>query len=262
MRTESSSEYEYVYVRKPINITVPMLGDLQARKNPFNKQLKAETLKDSERLKLLTARETKASILHSRTLSNFQYKPYTRLLSMQVQQPTQLITETSDSVVEDSSCWMTESESDSDDSYAPSIEETKEKIDKDNLPHPSVKSKQTLKSAHLSKEVEHNFAQIQKLTLATQEEIALKEVFLSYDSKYGRISNKTLVLDLDDTLIHTINPNFNYATINISHSNFKTVLYQDKETSNIYSVKVVVRPYAIQLLEELAPIFEIIVRIA
>ena len=260
MKTESTPEYEYVYIRKPINITVPMLGDLQACKNPFNRKLKAETLKNIKGMRLLTARETKATSLHSRTLSNYQHKPYTRLSSLQVQQPTQLITETSDSVIEDSCSWMTESESDSNDSFTPSIEEIKEKVDKESTPQSSSKFKSAVTSAVLSKEVEHNFAQIRKLTLPTPEEITSKEVILSYDPKSGRLSNKTLILDLDDTLIHTINPSFNYASINITHSNFKSTLYQDKETSSIYSIKVVVRPYAIPLLQELSSISEIIVR--
>lgn len=124
--------------------------------------------------------------------------------------------------------------------------------DSEHTPEPF--SKYTIE---LTKEVQHNFQQIQKGSVATSAEVASREVFLS--TAKSVLKKKTLILDLDDTLIHTINPNFNYATLQITHSNPKTLLYQDLTTSDVYSISVVIRPYAIQLLRDLSEIYEIVI---
>ena len=77
--------------------------------------------------------------------------------------------------------------------------------------------------------------------------------------KSKRSTNKTLLLDLDDTLVHTINTNFDYSMVNIDYNRAKTVIYKDDNSLNFTAIKVIVRPYAVKFLEELSKIYEIIV---
>eukprot|EP00826_Nyctotherus_ovalis_P057427 TRINITY_DN7846_c0_g1_i20.p1 TRINITY_DN7846_c0_g1~~TRINITY_DN7846_c0_g1_i20.p1 ORF type:complete len:187 (+),score=24.91 TRINITY_DN7846_c0_g1_i20:92-652(+) len=64
---------------------------------------------------------------------------------------------------------------------------------------------------------------------------------------------------MDDTLIHTLVPMFNYSKINVDYENAKTVVYEDSASSTLFSVQVIIRPYAIQLLQELSIIYEIVI---
>ncbi len=43
MKPTDNQEYEYVYVKRPLSIDVPAMGDMQARKNPFSKALNLGT---------------------------------------------------------------------------------------------------------------------------------------------------------------------------------------------------------------------------
>eukprot|EP00826_Nyctotherus_ovalis_P032132 TRINITY_DN2594_c0_g1_i2.p1 TRINITY_DN2594_c0_g1~~TRINITY_DN2594_c0_g1_i2.p1 ORF type:complete len:271 (-),score=18.88 TRINITY_DN2594_c0_g1_i2:311-1123(-) len=109
----------------------------------------------------------------------------------------------------------------------------------------------------MTREVEQNFSVMKYLRLGSIEEVKFKEVALGTKSK--RASDKTLILDLDGTLIYTLDPSLNYSAIDICHEQAKLVLYKDNNNSNEVSIKVLIRPHAIELLKELSKIYEIIV---
>lgn len=112
-------------------------------------------------------------------------------------------------------------------------------------------------TVQMTREVEHNFSVMKCLRLGSIEEVKFKEVALGAKSK--RASDKTLILDLDGTLIYTIDPSLNYSAIDICHEQAKVVLYKDNNNSNEVSIKVLIRPHAIELLKELSKVYEIIV---
>ena len=258
MRRLESPDFEYVYVRKPLKVAVPNLGDAQARKNPFNKIPRTVSLRETKQANFLSEQEAhEAAMLHSRTMFNYKNNvPCPRLDNTQVAQPCQLMTEVSDSLLEEASNWYTESDSDSEEDPAPNKdEECKEKIVKTE----TIASSLALPLSLISKEVEHNFLLIKKLTLATTEEVLARKVALGSICDPSKSKRKTLILDLDDTLIHTINPAFNYSSINVTHTDVKNILYQDGNGSTVFAIKVVIRPYAIQLLQELSSLYEIVV---
>lgn len=109
----------------------------------------------------------------------------------------------------------------------------------------------------LSQEVMFHFSAMRALPVTEVKEVEKRTVELGKKPKGS--SGKTLVLDMDDTLIHTLVPLFNYSRINVDHENAKTVIYEDSASSTLFSAKVIIRPYAIQLLQELSIIYEIVI---
>ncbi len=254
MESVGNKPSEWTYVRKPLNFVVPLLGDMQARKNPFARQHKTETMQVASRANLLSPVETEeCTKKHAKTMIHATAGTRGHLSMVQVPKPSQEPADLDSSALRDCLRWTSESSAELEES---SVAAEYEEFKQDSTPSASPSDSCR---AILSHEVQHNFFMLRKIPMAVPEEIALKAINLDYDSRAGRSSNKTLILDLDDTLIHTINPSFNYNSINITHTEFKTVLYKDAELPSIFSIRVVVRPYAIQLLEELSKIYEIIV---
>ena len=262
MKQRKSSEFEYVYVKKPLNVAVPFLGDMQARKNPFNKTLKMGTVSIKQSTPLLGYLEADQNKLRAKTMLACKRDKHPSLELLQVLKPSShQTTEMSESIVDDSCNWYTES--DTENGAEQTVEDLKSEQENDKSAG-RVAVLEGCKSgtnfrAKLTKEVEHNFALIRKLMLATPEDVAIKEIALRNDIRAGKISNKTLILDLDDTLIHSVNPGFNYSAINVTHKDFHTVIYKERGGPNFFSLKVVIRPHALRLLEELSAIYEIVV---
>eukprot|EP00826_Nyctotherus_ovalis_P032133 TRINITY_DN2594_c0_g2_i3.p1 TRINITY_DN2594_c0_g2~~TRINITY_DN2594_c0_g2_i3.p1 ORF type:complete len:340 (-),score=62.19 TRINITY_DN2594_c0_g2_i3:46-1065(-) len=103
----------------------------------------------------------------------------------------------------------------------------------------------------LNREVAFSFHAIRMMPLVFPRELAMRRVRLN--AKPRGSSGKTLILDLDDTLVHVLFPRFEYT--NINSKNLKVAAYE--EIKRI--LKVVIRPYAIKLLQELSEIYEIII---
>ena len=198
--------------------------------------------------------------MHSRTMFPAPHQKCPKADLIKVQEPSQQFTEVCDTVTESSCSWFTEGDQDTEphkDGYC----EDHKNTESEKAPSDTAQCVRAITSYNVtfSREVEHNFAILRKLLLATPEEVALKMLPLSNSETIGRTSKKTLFLDLDDTLVHTINPYFDYTSLNVAHTDVKTVLYQDSTTSEIFSIKVVVRPYAVQFLRELSSVYEIVV---
>lgn len=155
-----------------------------------------------------------------------------------MQRHVSLISEVSDTVTEDDCDWAFDSQIE-DDEKSCEEQEMKE-----------------FAKCELTREVQYNFTIMRLLNKATLEEIKAREVDLEL---VERKSNKTLVLDLDDTLIHMINPKFKYSSMNVCHASARTVIYKDQDTPTFNSIKIIIRPYALKLLEELSQLYEIVV---
>lgn len=253
-KCSQSDEYEVVFVKKSLHFTLPSLDNMHERKNPFNKTLKLGTMRPG----MVSPRGSpEPPIVHAQTMLSPAKTFSPRVFSSQVPQPISPLTEVSDSIVNTLSSWLSDSESDGESelnfSGEESVSSSKASIAQ---PHPSPGIYYTVP---LSKEVEFNFRQLQHLPSVTPGEILARSLRLPDKCLKDKRSNKTLLLDLDDTLIHTIDPNFNYAAKGVTHTGFRNLLYHDNASGQIYSIKVLVRPYAQQLLKELSSIYEIVV---
>ena len=108
----------------------------------------------------------------------------------------------------------------------------------------------------MTPEVEYNFNLMRKLDSTSTEEIKTKSVELSSRSKHS--SNKTLILDMDETLIHSVKSYLDYSKLNVTVDEARTLTYRDNDFT-FKNFKVFIRPHAIRLLKELSELYEIIV---
>jgi len=116
----------------------------------------------------------------------------------------------------------------------------------------------TYNKLQLTKEIEQNFDIMKCLRLSSIEEVKFKELNLPYP-KTRRTSDKTLILDLDNTLIYAVNPLLNYSAMDICCNKAESILINNNKNSDKLCVRIMIRPYAKELLKELSKIYEIIV---
>jgi hypothetical protein len=111
----------------------------------------------------------------------------------------------------------------------------------------------------VTKEIEYHFQQLEKIGFISMEEVAKKFTLLPELSPTIARTRKTLVLDLDDTLVHTIHPKLNYTSIRMNKADIKSVVYEDPALKSLIPIKVVLRPFALRFLQEVKPLFELVV---
>lgn len=203
----ANTKEKVFYCKRLLNIFVPDMGSKQYQKNPFTKFVHDSTLTIIRQTSLLD-RNPKNMLTKC---SNTMLKPPN---PVQIPKPCRLD-------MEDWHSWIFYEESDNEDDA--------EEIKEANL-------------MYLSKELESDFKILQTLKLPTEKEIKAREVKLPFNDK---TTNKTLVLDLDETLIHAI-----------SMSNYSAT---DTLNDRTRTIKVIIRPYAIEFLKELSKLYEIVV---
>lgn len=137
-------------------------------------------------------------------------------------------------------------------SLSPSFEEEMINIE---LKEEQKSSEEGKFQVKLTKEIEDNFKQLPEIGFIPMEEIVKK--FINLPVMPGKQSNKVLFLDLDDTLIHTMNPKLNYKAIKINPNDVKAIMYSDAFSKSVISVKTIIRPFLSVFLKELKPIYEI-----
>eukprot|EP00826_Nyctotherus_ovalis_P049685 TRINITY_DN6020_c0_g2_i9.p1 TRINITY_DN6020_c0_g2~~TRINITY_DN6020_c0_g2_i9.p1 ORF type:complete len:246 (+),score=31.25 TRINITY_DN6020_c0_g2_i9:177-914(+) len=234
MKLEREVEGEVFYCKKALKVAVPIMGDVQSRKNPFNKGVQDSTLSSTQHGTLFELNEVNVLNQRSDTIrvAGLQF-PHPA--PTQIPKPSRLSSEQPDDCLD----WLMDSEMSAD------MEEEKTTVEKC--------------KARISKEVEYNFKILRTLPLPSEEEVKLHEVKLSCGFGNIRSSDKTLVLDLDETLIHTINVSLDYSAVNIPQKKVHSIFYKDKEDPSFNIVKVIIRPYAIEFLERLSEVYEIVV---
>lgn len=223
------------YIRAPKNVVIPCMGDMQSNKNPFNKSTRQEARTIKSTGALINYHKSEEARRHSNTFVDPRGPPCPDFVS--VQRHESMSPEVSDSVTADDCDWIIEEQLDDEDNYG----ELKIVI---------------IQPYELTFEIQHNFSIMESLGKPTLDEIEARGITLPPIKK---MTNKTLLLDIDDTLIHTINPKFNYSAMNVKHTTAETVLYKDQETLDFITMRVLIRPYALKLLEELSSIYEIVV---
>ncbi len=246
--SEKGSANEVMYSRKPLTFILPALRESQAAKNPFKKFVRMSTMDT-----ISVARTLPQGIdgsyfkkFHSLTPTE-QHRA--KISLEKVPKPSLFVSEPLDT------------DPDCEDSKGTAAEETKgpqrEAKEKEKSQAEEEQQQESGYELKLTKEVLHNFKELEKIGFIPIEEVSKKYVVLP-ETK-GKLSNKTLVLDLDDTLVHTLDPSLNYSAIRIDKNEIKTAMYMDQSSSTMVSIRVIVRPNAIKFLQELSPIYEIVV---
>lgn len=240
MEIKSNEQVEKVgkYIRAPIKIEVPCMDDLQSRKNPFSRPARPDTLNPRRTGSLVNCK--KEDKVHAKTFVR-PGSPSCPVTANERRHDT-LTSEVSESISENDYEWVLDERIE--DSIAESYEELKI---------------EEYGRYELTREIQRNFTIMRLLNKATLEEIKAREVELEPVEKR---SNKTLALDLDETLIHMVNPKFEYSSMSMSYGSAQSVLYKDPETLTFNSIKVIIRPHAVRLLKELSEIYEIVVSLA
>ena len=111
-----------------------------------------------------------------------------------------------------------------------------------------------LKDSLLTDELHIQFQAISKVSPVTMEEIKQRRVFLKPNPQ----NSKTLVLDLDDTLFHTLSPM--ETSDAIASANIINVAYTRAPTGLMDRIRFIIRPYAVEFLRRMNEIYEIIVK--
>eukprot|EP00826_Nyctotherus_ovalis_P042302 TRINITY_DN4333_c0_g1_i1.p1 TRINITY_DN4333_c0_g1~~TRINITY_DN4333_c0_g1_i1.p1 ORF type:complete len:274 (+),score=28.54 TRINITY_DN4333_c0_g1_i1:117-938(+) len=232
MITTETADCTVVYIRKPLLVAVPHLEDKQFNKNPFTKcaQHKHFTLMRCVSFKCLDNFEGRLHIdtVFPLTARRFPRPDFVPVPS-HVQPPSEMSEEHLDSI-------------------------TEKELSKNDILEEEAKTD----SLWISEEMEYNFSIMKTLQLPTETETHSKQVFLPFAHK-GCSSNKTLFLDLDNTLTHTINPSLDYSFVSSLQGRTKTVLYKSEEHGSFSAIRVVVRPQAVRFLEEVSKVYEIVV---
>lgn len=219
------------YLRKPLRVAVPVMDDVHSRKNPFSRTLYSNTVTSTQGGTLSDLKEKESLKKRSNTV-RIKVDELPRFPINQILMPHRLDGEG----LED---WMIGEKIENEGKRTG--EETKiEGTEKDQV--------------SITEELKHNFKIIRTLSLPTEEEIKSLKI------PFPETSKKTLVLDLDETLIHTIDPSLDYSALNVKRKEIKPIFYRDNKNPNVYSIKVLIRPFAIEFLKELSKDYEIVVK--
>eukprot|EP00826_Nyctotherus_ovalis_P064463 TRINITY_DN9456_c0_g5_i2.p1 TRINITY_DN9456_c0_g5~~TRINITY_DN9456_c0_g5_i2.p1 ORF type:complete len:279 (+),score=24.77 TRINITY_DN9456_c0_g5_i2:261-1097(+) len=110
----------------------------------------------------------------------------------------------------------------------------------------------------LTREVIHSFRKLKFIRMPSNEQLSKMRIWLpKMHSK--KESSKTLFLDLDETLVHTVQRDINYSFTRIDPEAVNLVSYIHPYTHRVDNIKVILRPHVKEFLQEMSPIFEIVV---
>lgn len=121
--------------------------------------------------------------------------------------------------------------------------------------HEEIDSK--IGTAYINIEMEFYFRELMTMPLITSTDYSPYKLKLPDFPKVQ--TNKTLLLDLDETLVHVIQEFIDYSSVKINTKGLKSVFFKHPITGAINILKGAVRPFASKLIEELGNIYEIIV---
>ena len=226
-------------IKEMVPLTIPKLDTTQFKNNPFKRysQLVNESKLKTSTPKILITSKFQHPEENACTLSKFKKFSNSDLKNIMKDKGA---SEVIAPEIEDESRENIKEEVENKDKQQKSIQNAKYKL-------------------RLTKEIEHNFSIMRMLRLPTKDEINSKKVTIPIEPNSTRISDKTLVLDLDGTLIHAVSPTFDYSRINVSVDSAETVYYKNEGEEEMKAIKIIVRPNAAKFLKEISKIYEIIV---
>ena len=224
------------YIRAPLKVAIPSLGDLQSHKNPFSKPKAYATISLSGSKLLPNTQNMNLLGAHANTVPIGIGITPPHPNSVPIQRHKLPSFDIDECITGDIHSFQYDDSSELSSWGGSKIDINQYKVE-------------------LTNEVIRNFKIIQSINFNTKKETKFRKVMLGKDST----NKKMLLLDLDDTLIHTMNPGINYENIDINEGMKHNVFFKDLDTMTINSIKVIIRPYAVRLLEELSQFYEIAV---
>lgn len=230
MKLARESDTVTIYVKRPFKHNLPRSDDVHSKKNPFRKSSQDSIFQLSKSSTMSTFNKS----LHE--CSNIILT--TEVPSPQRAEPVRIPLPSND--VEEIEEPLTDDE----------VEEKEETSAATKFKTETTKSY----NFQLTREVAFHFNTMRSMPFTLSEEIALRSIQLQKTSK-----KKTLVLDMDDTLVHTLVPTFDYSKLEVDYRSAKTVMYRDDMTSALHTIKVIIRPYAVKLLQELSRVYEVVI---
>lgn len=264
MKSEVECDSDTVYIRKPLKFVIPHFEDFQSNKNPFFHSFKAHSMicQVSQKCKNKTEGNSNLEIHTAYTIStNFTRQ---QIKTARLEKTLPIVPDKGDCVSLQTE-WITESDWEMltesvEEAFAiQTIESNNNSNEGQNVNNIELDSKRY--AIENSPEVNFNFERLLKSPYISKTEINMKGIFLPNSARLKKLSNKTLLLDMDDTLIHAINKSFDYKKIGIVHNNIKTFQIEDIYTHENREIRFVIRPYAIEFLKQLSLIYEIVVLI-
>ena len=111
-------------------------------------------------------------------------------------------------------------------------------------------------TSQMTDEIKKNFDIIIDLPDTDECEIISRKVNLPKPMR--KLTNKTLVLDLDDTLVHTLSDKKVYSQKDLKNLEINSVSYFDPKKGLKIAIKYIIRPYALSFLQNIFPFYEII----
>jgi len=111
-------------------------------------------------------------------------------------------------------------------------------------------------TSQMTDEIKKDFDIIKDLPETPESELLFRRVNLKKAEK--KFTNKTLVLDLDDTLVHTLSDKKVYSQKDLKNLEINSVSYIDPKKGLKAIAKYIIRPYALSFLQSIFPFYEII----
>ena len=117
--------------------------------------------------------------------------------------------------------------------------------------------KDFLKNKIVSDYIKRQFRIISTLRPTINDE--LKNMSVKIPQPRKKVTNKTLIVDLDNTLVYAMSPKM-FSIKRISDEiDVRSVSYVDSSKKTLVELKVLIRKYALDMLKELSEFYEIIV---
>ena len=104
----------------------------------------------------------------------------------------------------------------------------------------------------LTPEIQVNFQYMDQILPALPCEIEIRQFVLPPSKK------KCLALDLDETLIHSLRPEFDYSSAGIQITKYESLCFVSP-SGEIQDIAFIVRPFAIEFLKNLCDLYEIVI---
>ena len=108
----------------------------------------------------------------------------------------------------------------------------------------------------ITEEIHKYFLEMKGMPETKMEEILSRKISLTPLTK--RLSNKTLILDLDDTLVHTVDETKKYSQKDLKDAEVNIVHYYEPKKGVKIDIKFIIRPFALSFLQEISSYFEVI----
>ena len=108
----------------------------------------------------------------------------------------------------------------------------------------------------LTSEIIKNFNRLSSLSPVTQSELLPLQLSLPFPTH--KKTRKTLILDLDDTLVHTMLPRKSYLKQGVNKTEIHTAVFKDSESGRKQVIKIIIRPFANEFLKAVSKEFEVV----